>query len=277
MSESEVVKIIIKPSKGWLSLNLRELWEYHELAFFLAWRDVSVRYKQTVLGILWALIQPFFMMIVFSIFLGKMAKVPSDGLPYPIFAYTALLPWQYFASVLSESSNSLVLNQNLIKRVYFPRFILPISNILAPAIDFSIAFVLLLFMMLYYGIYPTANIIYLPVFLFLSIITSLGVSFWLSALNIQYRDVRYAIPFLVQLWMFSSPVVYPASVIPEKWLWLYSLNPMTGVLEGFRWAILGAGTVEWTSTGLSIFVALFIFVSGAYFFRRMEKTFADMV
>ena len=270
-------KIVIKPSPGWVSLNLAEIWEYRELISFLAWRDISIRYKQTFLGVLWAFIQPFCTMIVFSVFLGKLAKVPSDGLPYPVFAYTALLPWQYFAAVLTQSSNSLVINQGLIRKVYFPRLIIPISNVITPAVDFLIAFLFLIALMFYYGLCPTINIVFLPFFVLFSIITAVGVSFWLSALNIVYRDVQYAVGFLVQIWMFASPVVYPTSMLPGKWHWLYSLNPMAGVLEGFRWALLGRGTISWLSTGMSVLIAVVLFVGGAFYFRRMEKSFADLV
>ncbi|MEK7276056.1 MAG: ABC transporter permease [Chloroflexota bacterium] len=213
--------LVIQPSRGWVSLRLRELWEYRELLYFLVWRDVKVRYKQTVLGAAWAIIQPFFTMVVFSIFFGRLAKIPSDGLPYPIFAYTALLPWQLFAHALSESANSLVGNQGLITKVYFPRLVIPISSVLAGLVDFAVAFVILLGMLLYYGITPTAAIVTLPLFLLLAIATALGVGLWLSALNVQYRDVRYTIPFLTQFWLFAAPIAYPSSLIPEQWRALY--------------------------------------------------------
>src|SRR5947207_378757 len=229
----------IEPSHGWVSLKLHELWEYRELLYFLIWRDIKVRYKQTVLGAAWAIIQPFFMMVVFSLFFGYLARVPSDGIPYPIFAYCALLPWQLFAHALTESSNSLVANERLITKVYFPRLVIPISAVLGGLLDFAIAFVILLLMMAYYGVRPTWAIVTLPAFLLLAMLTALGVGLWLSALNVKYRDVRYTITFLTQFWMFATPVAYPASIVPARWRVFYGLNPMAGVVEGFRWAMLG--------------------------------------
>src|SRR5471030_1536281 len=226
----------IESQKGFVSLRVKELWEYRELLYFLIWRDVKVRYKQTALGAAWAVIQPLMTMIVFSVFFGRLAKMPSDGVPYPVFAYTALLPWQLFANALTESSNSLVGNQNLIKRVYFPRMVVPIAAVLGGLVDFAIAFVVLLAMLAYYGIHPTIAIVTLPLFVLLAVVTALAVGLWLTALNVQFRDVRYTIPFLTQLWLFATPVAYPSSIIPEKWRWLLGLNPMAGVVEGFRWA-----------------------------------------
>ena len=269
--------IVIKPSRGWASLQLRALWEYRELLYFLTWRDIKVRYKQTVLGAAWAIIQPLFAMVVFSIFFGRLAKVPSDGLPYPIFAYCALLPWQLFAHSLGEAANSLVGSQSLITKVYFPRLVIPISAVLAGVVDFAIAFVVLLGMILYYGIAPTAAVMTLPLFVLLAVATALTAGFWLSALNVQYRDVRYTIPFLTQFWLFASPVVYPSSLVPEQWRVLYGLNPMAGVIEGFRWALLGKGSGPGPMLVVSVLVTVVLLVSGAYYFRRMEKTFADIV
>jgi len=269
--------LIIKPSRGWVNLKLKEVWEYRELLYFLVWRDIKVRYKQTVLGASWAIIQPFFAMVVFSIFFGKLAKVPSDGLPYPIFAYTALLPWQLFAHALTESGNSLVASQQLIKKVYFPRLAIPIAAVLAGLVDFAIAFVVLLGMMFYYGIYPTAAIVTLPLFILFAIATALAAGLWLSALNVEYRDVRYTIPFLTQFWLFATPVVYPSSLVPEPWRALYGLNPMAGVVEGFRWALLGKSGGTGPLMLVSVLAVVVLLIGGLIYFRRMEKTFADLV
>lgn len=269
--------LLIRPSQGWSALNLRDLWRYRELVFFLTWRDISVRYKQTVLGAAWAIIQPFFTMVVFSVFFGRLGKVPSDGIPYPLFAYCALLPWQLFAFSLTEASNSLVANERLITKVYFPRLAIPISATLAGLVDFAIAFVVLLGMLIFYDIRPTAAICFLPLFVLLAIVTALGVGLWLSALNVQYRDVRYTIPFLTQVWLFSTPVAYPSSLIPEPWRALYGLNPMAGVVEGFRWALLGTGNAPGPLLAVSVLAALTVLVSGMFYFRRMERTFADIV
>lgn len=268
---------IICPSRGWVSLRLHELWEYRELVYFLAWRDISVRYKQTVLGAAWAIIQPFFTMIVFSLFFGRLAQVPSDGVPYPIFSYAGLLPWQFFATAIGNSSNSLVGSANLLSKVYFPRLAIPIASVIPALVDFVIAFVVLLGMMLFYGIAPTLNVVWLPLLLLLALVTALGVGLWLSALNVEYRDIRYTIPFITQFWMFASPVAYPSSMVPEQWRWLYALNPMVGVIEGFRWALLGTETAPGLMVIVSTLAALALLVSGAFYFRRMEKTFADVV
>ena len=269
--------IQIEPSKGWVFLKLHDLWEYRELLYFLAWRDIKVRYKQTVLGAAWAIIQPFSTMVVFSIFFGRLAKMPSDGIPYPIFAYCALLPWSYFAGALDRAGNSLVGNANLLTKVYLPRLVLPLSATMAGLLDFAIAFVVLIAMMIFYGITPTSAVWTLPFFLLLALATSLGVGLWLSALNVQYRDVRYTIPFLTQFWLFASPVAYPSSLVPEQWRVLYGLNPMAGVIEGFRWALLGKGSGPGPMLAVSVLVTAVLLVSGAYYFRRMEKTFADVV
>jgi lipopolysaccharide transport system permease protein len=260
-----------------VAVNLRELWEYRELLYFLTWRDVKVRYKQTALGAAWAIIQPFFTMVVFSLFFGRLAKMPSEGVPYPIFSYAALVPWSFFAHSLMNSSNSLVSSANLIKKVYFPRLAIPLATALSGVVDFVIAFVVLLGMMLYYGIAPTINALWLPAFVLLALVTSLGVGLWLSALNVQYRDVRYTLPFLTQVWLFSTPIAYPSSLIPEQWRALYGINPMAGVVDGFRWALLGTDTQPGLMIGVSVFVALAIFIGGLFYFRRMEKIFADVV
>lgn len=267
----------IEPSRGWVSLRLRELWEYRELLYFLVWRDVKVRYKQTALGAAWAIIQPMMTMLVFSIFFGRLAKMPSDGVPYPVFAYAALLPWQLFAYALSESANSLVGSQNLIKKVYFPRLVIPISSVLGGLVDFAISFVVLLGLMTYYGIRPTAAVAVLPLFVLLAVVTALSVGLWLSALNVQFRDVRYTIPFLTQLWMFATPVAYPSSLVPEKWRALFGLNPMAGVVEGFRWALLGKPNSPGPLLWVSLASVLVLLIGGLVYFRRMESTFADVV
>jgi homopolymeric O-antigen transport system permease protein len=267
----------IDPPRRWTSIGLRELWDYRELLYFLIWRDVKVRYKQTALGAAWAVIQPFFMMVVFSLFFGRLAKMPSDGIPYPVFTFCALLPWQLFAHALSESSNSLVANERLITKVYFPRLVVPIAAVLGGLVDFAIAFVILLLLMLYYGIVPTWATVTLPVFILLAIMTAMGVGLWLSALNVQYRDVRYTINFLIQFWLFATPVAYPSSLVPERWRALYGLNPMAGVVEGFRWALLGKTDPPGALLWVSVSVVILILVGGLYYFRRMEQQFADVV
>lgn len=269
--------IRIEPSKGWVSLKLKELWDYRELLYFLTWRDVKIRYKQTVLGALWAIIQPVFTMLVFTLFFGKLAKVPSDGIPYSVFSYAALVPWTFFASSLTQSSNSLVGSANLIKKVYFPRLAIPISSVMANVVDFALAFAVLLLIMIYHGITPTWNAVFLPLLLLLALVTSLGVGLWLSALNVEYRDVRYVVPFITQFWMFATPIAYPSSLLKEPWRTIYGLNPMVGVVEGFRWALLGTRTAPGPVIAASTAAALFILVTGAFYFRRMEKTFADVV
>jgi lipopolysaccharide transport system permease protein len=271
------VHIHIEPSRGWVSLKLKELWEYRELLYFLIWRDIKVRYKQTVLGAAWAILQPLFTMVVFSLFFGKLAGMPSDGIPYPIFSYAALVPWTYFAQGLSQSSNSLVGSANLIKKVYFPRLVVPISAVLSGSVDFILAFIVLLGMMLYFGIVPNVNALWLPLLLLLSLTTSLGVGLWLTAMNVQFRDVRHIVPFLVQAWMFATPIAYPSSLLDEPWKTLYGLNPMAGVVEGFRWALLGTDTQPGSMIYVSACVSVSLLISGAFYFRRMEKTFADVV
>ena len=269
--------LVIEPSKGWVSLKLRELWSYRELLYFLTWREVKVRYKQTALGATWAIIQPLFTMIVFSLFFGRLAKVPSDGIPYPLFTLAALIPWTFFANGLTQSSNSLVSNANLISKVYFPRLTVPISAVASGLVDFGISFVLLVGMMAFYRVAPGRQIVFLPLFFFLALLISLGVGLWLSALNVEYRDVRYTVPFLTQFWMFATPIAYPSSLLHEPWRTLYGLNPMAGVVDGFRWALLGARTAPGAEIVVSSIAAFLILVGGAYYFRRMEKTFADVV
>jgi len=270
--------IRIRPSRGWIALQLRELWFYRELIYFLIWRDVKVRYKQTALGAAWAIIQPFFTMIVFTLFFGTLGgfnkTVPIN---YSIYTYAALVPWTFFANGLSQASNSLVGNANLIKKVYFPRLVVPIAAVLSGIVDFVLAFVVLIGMMLYYNVPLTANVLWLPFFLVLALVTSLGVGLWLSALNVEFRDVRYVVPFLIQIWQFASPIAYPSTIVPEKWRLLYGINPIAGVVEGFRWALLGTGSAPGMIVLASTLAALAILVSGAFYFRRMEKTFADVV
>jgi len=269
--------LILKPSRGFVPLNLRDIWAYRELLYFLTWRDVKVRYKQTALGAAWAILQLVLTMLVFSVFFGRLAKVPSDGIPYPVFAFTALLPWQLFAYALSESSNSLVGSQNLITKVYFPRLVIPISAVLAGLVDFAIGFVVLLALMWHYGISPTGAIVFLPLFVALAIVTALAVGLWLSSLNVKYRDVRYTIPFLTQFWMFATPVAYPSSLVPGRWHTLYGLNPMAGVVDSFRWALLGRMEGPGPMLAASVAAVAGLFIGGLIYFRTMETTFADLV
>jgi lipopolysaccharide transport system permease protein len=268
---------VIKPTRGWSALNLRDLWAYRELILFLTWRDLKVRYKQTLLGASWAILQPFLTMVVFSIFFGNLAKIPSDGVPYPVFSYAALLPWTLFSKALQDASKSLVASSHMITKIYFPRMILPLSSVLAGLVDFFIAFIVLFGMMFYFGITPAAKVWMLPIFLLLALITAIGVGLWLSALNVLYRDIGYVIPFLTQFWMFITPIAYPSSMIPEKWQAIYAINPMTGVVDGFRWALLGSGQPPGKMALVSGIVAIVLFISGMFYFRRMERQFADMV
>ena len=267
----------IRPSGGWRSLGLRELWAYRELLWFLVWRDVKVRYKQTLLGAGWAILQPVAAMVVFSLFFGRLAGVPSDGLPYPIFSFAALVPWTFFSQGLTQSANSVVGSQSLITKVYFPRLAIPIAAVLSGLVDFALAFAVLLAMMLAYGIAPGPEILALPLLLILALVTALGAGLWLSALNVQYRDVRYAVPFLMQLWLFVTPIAYPSSLLTEPWRTIYGLNPMAGVVEGFRWALLGAIEAPGPMLGASALAALALLASGAAYFRRMEQSFADVI
>lgn len=269
--------LLIRPTTGWISLGLGELWHYRELVYFLAWRDIKLRYKQTVLGALWAIIQPFFTMVVFSLFFGRLGGMPSDDIPYPIFSFAALVPWTFFANGLAQSANSLVGNVDLIKRVYFPRLAAPLATVLSGVVDFVLAFLVLLAMMLYYRVTPGINVLWLPLFLLLAFVTALGVGLWLSAMNVQFRDIRYVIPFLTQFWLFITPIAYPSSLLPQPWRTLYGINPMAGVVEGFRWALLDVDTRPGPIVAVSALMAVALLLSGAYYFRRMEKTFADVV
>jgi lipopolysaccharide transport system permease protein len=276
-AEAEVPLVIIRPSRGWARLGLREVWKYRELLYFLIWRDIKIRYKQTLLGAAWAIIQPLFTMIVFSLFFGRLAGIPSDGVPYPIFSYTALVPWSFFATSLSLSANSLVGSAHLITKVYFPRLIVPIATVFAGLIDFCLAFAVLIVMMLGYGIVPTTNVVWLPGLLLLALTTALGAGLWLSALNVQFRDVKYVVPFLTQFWLFATPIAYPSSLLAPGWRMVYGLNPMVGVVEGFRWALLATGPAPTATIGVSALVAVGLLLSGALYFRRMERVFADVV
>jgi lipopolysaccharide transport system permease protein len=281
MTESvkhEPTTIYIKPSKGLAALNLRDLWVYRELVFFMVWRDVKVRYKQTLLGMSWAIIQPIMTMLVFTFLFGQVAKLPTDGIPYPVFSFTALLPWGLFTTALNSGSRSLVTHNNMVTKIYFPRLILPMSSVFAGLVDFAIAFVILVVLMFYYKVTPAWNIFWtLPFFLLLAIITALGVALWLSAINVKYRDVNQALPFLTQFWLFITPVAYSSSVISAKWQILYSLNPMAGVVNGFRWALLGSGNGPDAALWVSVAISVLILVTGLFYFRSTEKTFADLI
>ena len=267
----------ILPVTGWVPLRLNELWAYRELLMFLVWRDVKVRYKQTALGAAWAVIQPLMTMVVFSVFFGRLAKMPSDGVPYPLFAFAALVPWTFFAGGLTQSANSLVGSANLIKKVYFPRLIVPAATVLSEAVDFFIAFCVLLLLMMAYGSTPTTNVVFLPGFVLLAVMTSLGVGLWLSALNVEFRDIRYMVPFITQFWLFATPIAYPSSLLQEPWRTVYGLNPMVGVVEGFRWALLGSDTPPTAMLAVSTTVSVALLIGGAFYFRRMERNFADVV
>lgn len=267
----------IKPGKGLQLIDIHELKEYRDLLYFLVARDIKVKYKQTVLGGLWAVIQPFFMMVVFTLFFGKLARIPSDGIPYPIFNYTAMIAWTYFAQAVSQSGNSIVGSGSLITKVYFPRVIIPLTPVIAGLLDFSIAFIVLIGMMLYFSIHPTGMVLMLPVLILLMMLTASGAGMLLAALNAKYRDIRYTIPFLMQFWMFASPIVYPASLVPEKYRLIYALNPMTGVIEGFRSALLGTIPFPTGMVLLSLVVSLALFLTGLVYFKQVERHFADVI
>ena len=277
--------IRIRPSKGWVPLDFEEMWRYRELLYFFVWRDIKIRYKQTILGASWAIIQPLFTMVIFSLFFGKLAQVPSDGIPYPLFSYTALVPWTFFANGVTLASNSLVNNADMIRKIYFPRMSLPIAAVLAGLVDFTLAFIVLIGMIIGFSIVPAANydaqislkVLWLPLFLLLGLVTTLGVSFWFSAMNAQFRDVRFVVPFLIQAWLFLTPIAYPSSLLPEPWRTLYGINPMAGVVEGFRWALLGTDTAPGSMMILSVLAAILILIGGAYYFRRMETKMADVL
>jgi lipopolysaccharide transport system permease protein len=275
---ADVPIIVIEPKKGWTGLNLRELLQYRELVLLLVWRDVKVRYKQTVLGALWAILQPIVTMLVFSVFFGRLGKMPSDGVPYPIFSYAALVPWTLFATGLTQSSNSLVNGANLLRKVYFPRIVMPIASVLVGVVDFGLAFVVLIGMMLFYGVAPTrAAVLLIPALFLLVLATSLGAGLWLAAFNVRFRDVRYVIPFLVEIWLLATPIAYPSSLLTEHWRAIYALNPMVGVVEGFRWALLGTATAPSTMIWFSAAAGALLMVSGLFVFSRMERNLADVV
>jgi lipopolysaccharide transport system permease protein len=276
-SRPEAPTVRIRPSRGFVPLRLHEVWEYRELLYFLCWRTIKVRYKQTVLGGTWAILQPLVTMVVFSVIFGRLVGVPSDGIPYPIFAYAGLLPWQLFAQSLTESGNSLVNNERLVTKVYFPRLVIPASTVLVSLLDFAVAGLILAGLMVYYRIPPAAGIWILPFLVIQAVSAALGIGLWLSALNVRYRDIRHVIPFLTQCWLFVTPIAYPSSLVPRQWRVLLGLNPMTGVVEGFRWALLGAKADVGGLLALSALITAALLVSGAIYFRRMERTFADIL
>jgi lipopolysaccharide transport system permease protein len=277
MADHAIPLLRIEPSRGWARPALSELFAHSELIYFLIWRDIKVRYKQTALGMAWAIIQPFGTMIVFSLFFGRLAKMPSDGIPYPLFAYTALVPWTFFAAGLTQSCESLVGNANLIKKVYFPRLAIPLAAVLSGAVDLLLAMLVLLGMAFYYGVVPHARALWCPIFLLLACVTSLGSGLWLSALNVRFRDVRHAMPFLIQFWMFATPIAYPSSLLQQPWRTIYGLNPMAGVVEGLRWTLLGTSGLPAGLVAVSVITAIVVLGSGVFYFRRMERTFADIV
>jgi len=278
ITKHEPHTVYIQPSKGLAALNLRDLFMYRELVYFMVWRDVKVKYKQTLLGMAWAVVQPVMTMLVFTFLFDKVAKLPTDGIPYPVFSFAALLPWGLFVNALNNGSRSLVAHQNMVTKIYFPRLILPTASVFSGMVDFVIAFVILVGLMFYYNVSPAWNLLWtLPLFLLLAIVTALGVALWLSAINVQYRDVNQALPFLSQFWLFATPVAYSASVISEKWQVVYSLNPMAGVVNGFRWALLGVGNGPDISLWVSVGISILIFVTGLFYFKSMEKTFADTI
>lgn len=274
-------QIVIEATSGIALLQLRNLWDYRQLIYFLVWRNIKVRYKQTALGITWIVIQPIVAMVIFSVIFGRLLNAPSGGVPYPIFTYVALLPWGYFSGSLTRSSTNLVDSAHLITKVYFPRMSLPISGVLSGLVDFGIAFIVLIALMIFYRIRPTPAVVLLPAFLLLAMLTALGFGLWLSALNVRFRDIKHMVPFLVQMWMFLTPVVYSSTLIPEPYRYLMALNPMTGVVVGFRWALLGNNLADAQPPGalfpISIAITLLVLVSGAFYFRSTERTFADII
>jgi lipopolysaccharide transport system permease protein len=277
LAESEKGQWEIGPPRGWFELNLREMWNYRELLYFFVWRDLKIRYKQTAIGVGWVVLQPLMAMLLFTVFFGRLAKMPSEGLPYPVFYYTGLLPWLYFSASLTHATNTVVEHERVITKVYFPKMFLPFSAVLSGLVDFGIGFGLLMGLMLYYHLIPTIATLLVPIFLLLAVMTALAVGLWLSALNAIYRDVRYVIPFLVQFWLFASPVVYPSTVVPAKWRWLYGLNPMAGVVEGFRWAVTGRGKAPGVLVLVSATTVLLLFLGGVVYFKKMESKIADTV
>jgi lipopolysaccharide transport system permease protein len=277
VNEAPVSSIVIQPRQGLFHLDLGSIWPYRELLYFLAWREIKVRYKQTVIGALWAILQPLLTMVIFTRVFGNFAKIPSDGLPYPLFAYVALLPWEYFSQAISRSGVSVVNDANLIRKIYFPRLIIPLAAVVTPLADFCLSFVILLGMMLWFRVIPTWGLMALPLFLLMALLTALSAGLWLSALNVRYRDIRYTIPFLTQFWMYASPIAYPVSLIPEEWRLLYSLNPLVGVVEGFRWALLGKESPDFSIMAVSTVAVLVVLLGGLVYFKKMEQTFADVI
>jgi len=277
MPETALPVFRIGATHGWRSLKLGEVWQARELLYFLTLSNIKVKYKQTLLGASWAIIQPFFTMVVFTLFFGRLAKIPSDGTPYPVFTFAALVPWTFFANGITQSSESIVRIGTTVKRVYFPRLVIPLASIMSGLVDFVLAFIVLLGMMLWYGIAPTLNVLWLPAFLLLAFVAALGTGLFLAALNVEYRDVRYVVPFLVQIWLFATPIAYPSSLLSEPWRTVYGINPMAGVIEGFRWALLGTGVAPGPMLGVSVAGALVLLVVGTLYFRRVERTFADVV
>jgi lipopolysaccharide transport system permease protein len=274
---STVPVMLIGPATRWWVLPFGELWEFRELIYFFIWRDIKIRYKQTAIGAAWAVLQPLLTMLIFSLFFGRLAHIPSEGLPYPIFYYSALLPWMYFAASLQNATNAIVENQRIITKVYFPRLALPLASVLSGLVDFAVSFVMFAILMIYYGIRPTIAVVWFPAFILLAVLTALGVGLWLSALNALYRDVRYVLPFLVQFWLFASPVAYPASLVPEKWRWLYGLNPMTGVIEGVRWSLTGSPSPPGRLVLVSSAAVVVLLMTGVAYFQKVEATVADIV
>jgi lipopolysaccharide transport system permease protein len=268
--------ITIEPSKGWVSLNLRELWAHRELLYFLTWRDIKVRYKQTVLGVMWAILQPFFMMLIFTLFFGRLAGIKTGDVVYPLFAFAGLVPWTFYANSVTSGGNSLTASAGLITKVYFPRLLVPIAAVAAGFVDFILAFIVLVGLMFYYQVTPTVNLLMLPVLAAFMMLFALGVGTWMAALNVKYRDIRFALPFLIQLWLFVSSVIAPSSAVPEKWRWLLVLNPMSGFIEGFRAALFGT-PFNWTTLGIACAITLAVLTYSAHAFRRMEKNFADII
>jgi lipopolysaccharide transport system permease protein len=277
LSKLAIPVMRITPPTRWWVLPFGELWDFRELVYFFVWRDIKIRYKQTAIGAAWAVLQPLLTMLIFSLFFGKLAHIPSEGLPYPVFYYSALLPWMYFAAALQNATNTIVDNQRLVTKVYFPRLALPLSSVLSGLVDFGVSFLMFIVIMIYYGIHPGAAVLWLPVFLLLAVLTALGVGLWLSALHAIYRDVRYVLPFLVQFWMFASPVAYPSTLVPAKWRWLYALNPLAGVIEGFRWSLTGRGNPPGRALVVSSVMVVAILLSGLGYFQKMETTIADVV
>jgi lipopolysaccharide transport system permease protein len=281
VNQTKATITYLRPAKGLAALNLRDLWDYRELIYFLTWRDLKVRYKQTILGFTWVMLQPVINMVVFTILFGQLLNVPTGGIPYPIFSFAALLPWGYFAGSLTRSSTTLVGSANLISKVYFPRMVIPISGVISGFVDFAVAFIILLGMMIFYKITLSWNILFLPLFLLLAMLTALGFGLWLSALNVRFRDINHIVPFLIEIWKYVTPVIYGATLIPEKYRFILGLNPMTGVVEGFRWAILGKNYADTFHPGplfiISIVISLIVLISGVFFFRNTERTFADII